>query len=706
MMQPELEETTETTDLEPVSCENPAVIVAAGEEKTRKKPRRFPKWLKMTLIALAVMLGGYILYSVYAVFLTPDRKIQQIYLVPKDAAVILQLSEPIGDWKRFSSSAPWQTLKQSESLAEVAEAVGMLDSVLHNNRRLLGLIGKRDVIVSLHKTRPREWDFLAVADMHKISKMRLLKNQLESIIEMAGMSVTQRKYKDVTVLEMRDPDTRDILYMAFVDNHLVASFSNSLIEAAVDERENPQIGLNSAFIDAEKMVAGKGIFRVYINYAYLPQFLSIYMSSPGAYFDAFTSSMDFAGLFFETAKDKVEVRGYTILNEEPDPYVAALMSSGKQKMKAHEIMPARTAFYANIGFNNPATFIQELERALQEKDKASYDSYRSARSKIEKYFDISLADDFLDWMAGEFAFAELEPSLLGREGELILAIRAKNIKKAKESMALIEKHIRGRTPIKIKNVDYNGFEINYIEMKGFFKLFFGGLFAKFETPYYTYVDDYVVFSNRSSSLLSFVEDNRQKNLMASGVGFKTAYAKASNASTVFAYLDTRRFWPLLQPMVTAQTWADLQANRDVVWSFPQWILQIVADRNTSLQMTMDYLPYEQQEEDVVVVTDLDPEEVDVADTAMNEDAESNRELMNELKRFHVEKFEGNVLREFYENGELRSESEVKDGKRHGRYREFFENGALRLRGKYVGNKPKGTWKYYTDEGKFDRKEKF
>ena len=51
-------------------------------------------------------------------------------------------------------------------------------------------------------------------------------------------------------------------------------------------------------------------------------------------------------------------------------------------------------------------------------------------------------------------------------------------------------------------------------------------------------------------------------------------------------------------------------------------------------------------------------------------------------------------------------SEVKEGKRHGRYREYYENGKLKLRGKYANNLPKGTWKYYTDEGEFERKEKY
>ena len=128
-------------------------------------------------------------------------------------------------------------------------------------------------------------------------------------------------------------------------------------------------------------------------------------------------------------------------------------------------------------------------------------------------------------------------------------------------------------------------------------------------------------------------------------------------------------------------------------------MQVIGDgRSASLQYVMDYSQY-QPEEVVAIAADEDDEE-------MNEDAETEKEQMSELKRFYVEKFEGNVLREFYPEGALKSEVEVKEGKRHGRYREYYEDGTLKLRGKYANNKPKGTWKYYTEDGKFERKEKF
>ena len=236
-------------------------------------------------------------------------------------------------------------------------------------------------------------------------------------------------------------------------------------------------------------------------------------------------------------------------------------------------------------------------------------------------------------------------------------------------------------------------------MKCFFRLFFGKLFDKFEKPYYTYVDDYVVFSNKPASLLSFVEDYEQKNLLKNNAGFKDAYSYMKSSSTIFLYTDMHKFYSQLKPMMNPATWNEIQSNKDILYSFPYWTMQVIGDNNqASLQYVMDYRPYE-PEEVVAVVSDEE-------DQDMDEEAVTEKEQMSELKRFYIEKFEGNVLREFYPEGALKSEAEVKEGKRHGRYREYHENGKLKLRGKYSNNQPKGTWKYYTEEGEFERKEKF
>lgn len=657
--------------------------------------------VKRTLAIAGLALVVYFLYSIVHLFVSPDRNIQQIYLVPEDAAFIIQSSAPIDDWAKFSGSATWQCLKRAKAFEDVTRNVETLDTVVRSNKMLLSLVGKRDMLISIHKVRARDWDFLIVLDMQKASKMDLLKDQLETVLTMAGSSVTNRIHNGINILEMRDPDTRDIFYCAFVDNHFVGSYTSKLVESAIDSRNKPKIGLDHSFIEAEKLVSGKGLVRVFINYARLPQFLNIYLGTGNEYIDMFSNSMDFAGLYFNTDHKRMGVKGYTLRKDTADPYIMALLNSGKHRMKAHEILSGRTALYTNIGFSNPVTFVKELENALAIHDPQWCESYRSSRKKIESLFDISLEENFLSWMSGEFAITQSEPGLLGHDPELILAIGAKSIKDARKNMEFIEKKIRRRTPLRIKTVDYKGFEINYVEMKGFFRLFFGGLFDKFEKPYYTYVDDYVVFSNKASSLLSFVEDYDQKNLLKDNPGFKNAFSYLNSSSTVFLYTDVHKFYYQLKPMMNAVTWGEIQSDKDIVYSFPYWTMQITGDgQSASLQCVMDYKPYQPEEAAVAVVVD------DEADEVMNEDAETEKEQMSELQRFYVEKFEGNVLREFYPEGALKSEAEVKEGKRHGRYREYYENGKLKLRGKYGNNIPKGTWKYYTEEGEFERKEKY
>lgn len=664
------------------------------------KKKNAQKIVKRTLVTVGLALAVYILYSIVYLFVSPDRNIQQIYLIPEDAAFIIQSSAPIEDWEKFSGSETWQCLKKANSFEEVTASVEKLDSVVKSNKVLLSLVGERDMLISLHKTRATNWDFLLVLDMQKASKMDLLKEQVETVLVMSGFTVTSRMHSGINILEMRDPDTRDIFYIAFVDNHLVGSYTSALVESAINSRNKPKIGLDQSFIETEKLVSGKGLVRVFINYARIPQFMSIYLGTRNEYVDLFSNSMNFAGLYLNANKDRMEVKGYTLRKDSADPYVTALLNSGKHKMKAHEILSGRTALYTNIGFYNPVTFVKELENALSVHDKQLYDSYQSSRKKIEGLFGISLEDNFLSWMSGEFAITQSEPGLLGYDPELILAVRAKSIKDARKNMEFIEKKIKRRTPVKVKTVNYKDFEINYVEMKGFFRLFFGKLFDKFEKPYYTYVDDYVVFSNKASSLLSFVEDYEQKNLLKNNQGFKDALSYMKSSSTIFLYTDMHKFYSQLKPMMNASTWNEIQSNKDVLFSFPYWTMQVIGDsRSASLQYVMDYAPYEPEETVTSVATDEDDEE-------MNEDAETEKEQMGELKRFYVEKFEGNVLREFYPEGALKSESEVKEGKRHGRYREYYEDGTLKLRGKYANNKPKGTWKYYTDEGKFDHKEKF
>jgi len=653
------------------------------------KKRSVKKWMGILLLVLA----GYGVYRTVSFVVTPVRSIQQVYLIPEDAIFIIQSNSPVDDWKKLSNSAPWQCLKTSPSFAEIDRDVSMLDSILHANRKLLSLVGKREMMISAHQVRNGVSDYLFVIDLQKISELETLKDQIVHVYALMDYKVTYRKYQNINIIELRDPQTREILYTAFVANHLIASYSSKLIEASIDQRNNPIIGLDPLFMEVDRLTDSKGLFRIYVQYKYLPKLLDVYVGKENDYLSALSRSMAYAGLSFNATKDRFALDGYTLLNDTVDPYISAMLHSGKKEMNAHKILSARTAFYTNIGFEEPNSFLKELEKALSSGNKDFYDSYKKSYRQIESLFGISLANDFLSWMSGEFAIIELEPGMLGYDTEMVLSIHAKNLKLAKEKMESVEKKIKRRTPVNVKTVNYKNYAINYVELKGFFTLFFGKMFDKFEKPYYTYIDDYVVFSNKPSTILSFIEDYEQGYVLMNDPEFKQVFSQVDKKSTYFFYTNVQKFFPLLQPILTQKTWTDLNRNKEVSLSFPTVGFQIVGDRQRiPLQFVLNYRPY--QEEEIIIDVDEDDEE----DTASTE-----KEILDELKQFYVEKFQGNVYREYYPDGGMKIKCEIRGGKRHGKFHEYYENGTLKVRGKYSKGQQKGVWKYYSEEGRLDRK---
>ena len=656
--------------------------------------KRIIKWVILLTILMFLIYSGYRLYSFY---IAPNRAVQQTYLIPKDAIFIIQSGNPVSDWKRISESEPWQCLQQSPSFAEITEKAAVLDSILTKNSRLMSFVGERDLMISAHKVRSNHWDFLYIVDLQKLSEVELLKEHIQQAYSLLNFKVTYRKYKDVEIIELTSSKTREILYTAFVDNHYIASYSSKLVQASIDERDNPTLGLDYHFIEISKLVAGKGLFRIYLQYAYLPDFFEIYMGKDDAYLPVVSNSMTFGGLNVEINNDKFELRGHTFFRDTVNPYVSALFHSGKKEMQAHNILSDRTAFYTNIGFDDPATFIKELEKALSANNPSEYATYKSTYKKIESTLDISLTDDFLSWMSGEFAFTELEPGLLGHDPEIILSIKAKDPRLAKEKMAYIERKVKKHTPVNVKAVSYKGYQINYVELKGFFALFFGKIFNKFEKPYYTYIDDYVVLSNRPASLLSFVEDYEQKRTLSNDDGFKLALSQVDKKSTYFVYANTKRIFPILKPLLNKKSWSDLEKNKNTFYSFPYSALQVGGDHK---QMTMLLcMNYQRFEEEIIA----DPVEQEEENDSISNESENH--AIDELSRFYAEKFQGNIYREFYQEGYLKSECEIRDGRRHGKYHEYYENGTLKIRGKYSKDRQKGTWLYYSEDGKQVRKEK-
>lgn len=190
---------------------------------------------------------------------------------------------------------------------------------------------------------------------------------------------------------------------------------------------------------------------MYINYKYLNDFMQCYSDQSNPMISDLSKTMYYSGLKLEIGDDFAGLEGYTSINDSLESYLQALMLSGKGDIKAHEILPARTAIYHSLGFESGVEFYKNLVRVLQN-DERTWNEFEANKNKIERLLKINLERDMLSWVGDEVAYVENEPSKYTEHlDDIMVVMKANSINYAKERLDFIADQVKKRSPAKFKS---------------------------------------------------------------------------------------------------------------------------------------------------------------------------------------------------------------------------------------------------------------
>ena len=562
-----------------------------------------------------------------------------------------------------------------------------------------------------------EYDFLFVVDLKKVSKLTQLRNYLSTILS-NDYTVSKRTYHDHEIVELYDEESRETLSMAFIENLLVASYTHILVEASIDEVAEPVIGRDIHFIEVNKKVAQDDLFRLFFQYKYLDDYIRAYSQNTNEYVRSLSQALRYSGLTFELNKNNMLVaEGYTNIREDPLSYLHVLHGSGKGEVSIPNIAPQRTAFYLGMGFDSFSDFYENLE-TLQQQNPTDFKLYKENYEKIEKLLKIDIKENFIDWIDDEIAFLQMQDSGLGEKNEYALVLKAKSGKEALENLDIILDQIRKKTPVKFKRVKYKGYPINFMSIKGFFKLLLGKFFEDLEKPYFTVIDDYVVFSNHPQTIKNVINDYHLENTLSESEDFKSFSNNFDTGYNLFAYVNTPVLHGNLRSLVNDETRLNLERNKNFITCFSQIGFQLVSSGDMfESKLSIQYQDPEELEKKIQFAGN--PEQLILSSFGKLADINTDNTLSDQMLLNMVEEEElikvedispedldDKTFKEYYENGELKIEVPMKDGLKHGTYREYHTNGNIKLKGKYRRDKQTGIWKAYDRDGNTIERKRF
>jgi len=667
------------------------------------------KKIRNLVLILAGLVLAFLFYFVLNFSFSESKNLKSIYLIPQDAVYLVTTKKPIKNWKEIKKSAIWQHLRTNTYFSELTKSANTLDTILQENKTVFDLLGSKELVVSAHTIAKNKYDFLFVVDLNKTAKLIQFKAILKKLFN-DTYSITERTHNTIEIIEFYNKKTRETLYISIINNNLLASYTHTLVEASIDQYNQPTIGRDLKYLEISQNVKDDKIIRLFVQYKYAEKFAGIYTNSNLDWLKDLSKTLIYSGFDIDLiGGEKIIADGFTNTNENSFSYLKALQNSGVGKHEITKVAPQKTAIYSSFGFENYSLFYKNYQQ-LQDENPTVFKEAKENTKRIEKLLDISIADNFISWIDDEIALLKLKQNNLGKNNDYALVLKSKNNASATKNLNLILRQIKKKTPVKFKEINYKGYPIKFMSIKGFFKTFFGGYFKNIETPYYTIIDEFVVFSNHPNTLKYIITNYTEKNTLHHSVNYTDFAVNFDTKSNFFTYINVPLLYEDILSNVSTDTKNDLQKNKAYFTSFSQIGIQLSPKNN--LFKSRFVIQYKDQESlkfsneftpDLIGPKQDTKDETEVSKPIIISDIDENNIVLPEINPTDLN---AKDFTKKHANGKTYFKVELKDGKKHGDYKEYYKNGELRIKGYFKNNKRAKTWRKYDTKGKVVLKVKY
>ena len=644
----------------------------------------------------------YLCYLAYIFILSPKTNLQSIYLIPKDAVFIIESERPVESWEKVSKSEGWKHLKKNDYFSELTENIQRVDTIFNDNHKLFEFFDNRSLFISIHMISPKDYGIFYVLDLKRIAKLQLLKTYLNTLLD-DGYVLSKRTYHDQEILEVHDRDSKETMYLSFIKNQLIASYTHTLVEASIDQYLEPVLGRKLNFLEINQKVGHEDLFRMYVQYHYFDDYIKMYSDRPSDWVQRVSENFLFSGFYFDLDENStLTANGYTNISAVNEYYLEALQKSGTAERSIPQVAPNSTALYISYGFDSFSEFYKNFEM-VQQNDPEQFESYQKGIAKVEKFLKIDVKENFVSWIGDEIAVLQIQSHITKGKNDMALVLKANDAEDAKTNLDFVVEQIRKKTPVKFKAVNYKDYEINFLSIKGFFKMLLGGRFDEFDKPYFTQIDDFVIFSDSPNTLKGIIDKVSEGDILTSSEEFKNFDKKFDSESTVFVYSNVPLLFDNMYALADAATKQKMRKNKDFIICFPQVGLQLTPEEDLfESRLVLNY----QDVQEVKRALDMTQPDTEVVKTDQSTASTEITDAVFDLRPIYPNDLNASSFSKTYANGNIRFKVDLKDGLKHGRYEEFYSDGTRKIRGRFRDDEQVGTWRYYDTEGNQVHKKRF
>jgi len=517
--------------------------------------------------------------------------------IPTSAALVYETKDIHQFWSKISqSNVMWQGLQQSTLFAELNAQGTQLDSLVQKTPVLEQLFGNKSTVVSAHMEGAGKFNFLLATAVPQSLQQADFEAAVRANMP-EGATVNSRTYDDNVLFDIKTSNAGKSFTFVFIDGLLLISPSGVLVEEGVRHiNSGASILENDSFSEVQKTAGSSDIDgNLYINYAEFPKIVGTYLNVSTV--KEVLPMIDFAEwteLDLTVNTSALSLEGFTYSGDSSGSYLSVFRNQDPQDLIFHEIAPMNTAVLLEIGVEDFAAFQKDHIRQLEQKKQLS--RYTKTLGQAEADCGCGLTKGLSSWIGTNMGLIITEPLNDAVNEQAYAVFLADDPIEAHSALQQLGAQVELEKGVAPSTETYKNYVFTQLDIGSALDRVFGNLFNPIETPWYTIIDDYVLYANSPAALRSFIVMMEKENTLDNDPNYNNFAKNLSSESNIYLYNSIARSPNLYKSYLSEEYASLIDSNMIVYRQFEGISFQLSKHKNGLYlnQVNLKYNPVYKQ----------------------------------------------------------------------------------------------------------------
>lgn len=423
---------------------------------------------------------------------------------------------------------------------------------LVDDESLNNLFNGQKIYIGFSSGKDNEIDFLITTQS---------KSNSESLLSKINFNKTKiNKVENTYHLSFSDSTA---FYISIKNKLIVISNSLAQIENSINNTNKDDNFSN--FIKTNSRFNKSTLANLYIDFNKIPTVLKgILNSNLVGELNVFNKQNSYAALNYNFSAERLLFNGTTLINDE-NSFYKLFNNIAEQEVTITSILPEKTANYTAFIVSDYNKWHTDLTKLMEirKEDQA----IKKSLQKINETYRIDLLTQFQLYFKAQLLTFQLNT------GEKLGAIALNNGDKVNQLLLDLSTEYSPEIRIfKEANIPY---------------AFFGDPFKKFEKPFYTIINSYLVLANNASSIQYFLNSYNTNKLLINTEDYQNFNNQLPAAATIIYYINNKNSIDIFGRNLKQPYYKKI-VSKDEIGGFSAFSYQLSGDKGKFLSNILLY----------------------------------------------------------------------------------------------------------------------